>query len=81
MRVFVAFNHLLQLQKLHWRKMSAHALLKMTRDLFRVMSLAPRRKCPRNVVQMRDAMVALFGDDGLQFLATVRDQKLFWSKF
>ena len=81
MRVFVAFNHLLQLQKLHWRKMSAHALLKMTRDLFRVMSLAPRRKCPRNVVQMRDAMVALFGNDGLQFLATVRDQKLFWSKF
>ena len=81
MRFFVAFNHLLQLQKLHWRKMSAHALLKMTRDLFRVMSLAPRRKCPRNVVQMRDAMVALFGNDGLQFLATVRDQKLFWSKF
>ena len=64
MRFFVAFNHLLQLQKLHWRKMSAHALLKMTRDLFRVMSLAPRRKCPRNVVQMRDAMVALFGNDG-----------------
>ena len=61
--------------------MSAHALLKMTRDLFRVMSLAPRRKCPRNVVQMRDAMEALFGNDGLQFLATVRDQKLFWSKF
>ena len=81
MRVFVAFNHLLQLPKLHWRKMSAHALLKMTRDLFRVMSLAPRRKCPRDVVQMRDAMVALFGNDGLQFLATVRDQKLFWSKF
>ena len=53
----------------------------MTRDRFRVMSLAPRRKCPRNVVQMRDAMVALFGNDGLQFLATVRDQKLFWSKF
>ena len=32
---------------IHRRKMSAHALLKMTRDLFRVMSLAPRRKCPR----------------------------------
>ena len=47
---------------IHRRKMSAHALLKMTRDLFRAMSLAPRRKCPRNVVQMREAMLALFGN-------------------
>ena len=30
---------------LHRRKMSAHALLKMTRDLFRAMSLALRQKC------------------------------------
>ena len=45
----------LALISLHRRKMSAHALLKMTRDLFRVMSLAPRRKCPQNVVQMREA--------------------------
>ena len=29
----------------HRRKMSAHALLKMTRDLFRAMSLALRQKC------------------------------------
>ena len=30
---------------LHRRKVSAHALLKMTRDLFRAMSLALRQKC------------------------------------
>ena len=57
--------------------MSTHALEKMTRDRFRVMSLAPRRKCPRNVVQMREAMAMT----ALQFLATVGDKKLFWSKF
>ena len=38
---------------------------KMTRDLFRVMSLAPRRKCPRNVVQMKEAMAAFFGSDSV----------------
>ena len=31
--------------EVHRRKMSAHALLKMTRDLFRAMSLALRQKC------------------------------------
>ena len=31
--------------RFHRRKMSAHALLKMTRDLFRAMSLALRQKC------------------------------------
>ena len=62
--------------------MSAHALLKMTRDLFRAMSLALRQKCPRNVVEMKEAMAAFFlAVTALQFLATVRDQKLFWSKF
>ena len=45
--------------------MSAHALLKITRDRFRVMSLAPRRKCPRNVVQMKGAMAAFFGSDSV----------------
>ena len=50
---------------IHRRKMSAHALLKMTRDLFRVMSLAPRRKCSRNVVQVREAIVAFFGSDSV----------------
>ena len=44
----------------HRRKMSAHALEKMTRDQFRVISLAPRRKYPRNVVQMKEAMAAFF---------------------
>ena len=44
----------------HRRKMSAHALLKMARDLFRVMSLALRQKCPRNVVEMKEAMAAFF---------------------
>ena len=48
---------------LHRGKMSTHALQKMTRDWFRVMSLAPRRKFPRNVVQMKGAMAALFGSD------------------
>ena len=61
--------------------MSTHTLEKMTRDRFRVMSLAPRRKCPRNVVQMKEAMAAFLAVTALQFLATVRDQKLFWSKF
>ena len=41
--------------------MSTYALQKMTRDRFRVMSLAPRRKCLRNVVQMKEAMAAFFG--------------------
>ena len=45
---------------IHRRKMSAHALLKMTRDLFRAMSLAPRQKCAGNVVEMKGAMVAFF---------------------
>ena len=44
----------------HRRKMSAHALLKMTCDLFRAMSLALRQKCPRNVVEMKEAMAAFF---------------------
>ena len=75
------FSQLLQAGKtvafVHRRKMSTHALQKMTRDRFRVISLAPRRKCPRNVVQMKEAMAVT----ALQFIATVRDQKLFWSKF
>ena len=58
-----------------------HALQKMARDLFRAMSLAPRQKCPRNVVEMKEAMAAFLAVTALQFLATVRDQKLFWSKF
>ena len=29
------------------------------------MSLAPRRKCPRNVVQMKEAMATFFGSDSV----------------
>ena len=64
----------------HRQKMSAHALLKMTRDLFRAMALALRQKCPGNV-EMKGALAAFLAVTALQFLATVRDQKLFWSKF
>ena len=45
--------------------MSAHALLKMTRDLFRAMSLTPRQKGPRNVVEMKGAVAAFFGSDSV----------------
>ena len=61
---------------IHRRKMSAHALLKMTRDLFRVMSLAPRRKCPRNVVQVREAMVAFFGSDSVAISCHCKRSKI-----
>ena len=57
--------------------MSAHAQLKMTRDLFRAMSLALRLKYPRNVLEMKAAMVAFLAVIALQLLATVGDQKLF----
>ena len=42
------------------RKTSTHALQKMTSDLFRAMSLAPRQKYPRNVVEIKEAMAAFF---------------------
>ena len=61
---------------IHRRKMSAHALLKMTRDLFRVMSLAPRRKCPRNVVQMKGAMAAFFGSDSVAISCHCKRSKI-----
>ena len=53
-------NIRLQAPTLHRRKMSAHALLKMTRNQFRAMSLAQRQKCLRNVVEVKAAMAALF---------------------
>ena len=46
--------------QLHRRKMSAHALLKITRDVFRAMSLAPRQKYPRNVVEMKEVDGSFF---------------------
>ena len=56
--------------------MSAHALLKMTRDRFRVMSLAPRRKCARNVVQMKEAMAAFFGSDSFAISCHCKRSKI-----
>ena len=47
----------------HRRKMSTHALEKMTCDRLRVMLLAPRRKCAPNVVQMKEAMAPFLGSD------------------
>ena len=46
-------------------KMSTHALEKMSLDLFRAMSLAPRQKYPRNVVEMKEAMAAFSGSDSV----------------
>ena len=60
----------------HRRKMSAHALLKMTRDLFRAMSLAPRQKYPRNVVEMKEAMAAFFGSDSVAISCHCKRSKI-----
>ena len=43
--------------------MSTHALQKMARDRCRAMLLAPKQKCPRNVVEMKEPMAAFFGND------------------
>ena len=60
----------------HRRKMSTHALQKITRDRFRVMSLAPRRKSPRNVVQMKEAMAAFFGSDSVAISCHCKRSKI-----
>ena len=62
--------------RLHRRKMSAHALLKIARDLFRAMSLAPRQKCPRNVVEMKEAMAAFFGSDSVALSCHCKRSKI-----
>ena len=56
--------------------MSAHALLKMARDLFRAMSLAPRQKCPRNVVEMKGAMAAFVGSDSVAISCHCKRSKI-----
>ena len=61
---------------IHQRKMSTHALQKMTRDRFRVMSLAPRRKCPRNVFEMKEAMAAFFGSDSVAISCHCKRSKI-----
>ena len=66
---------------LHRRKMSTHALQKMTRDLFGAMSLAPRQKCPWNVVAIKEAMAAFCGSDSVAISSHCKRSKLFWSTF
>ena len=56
--------------------LTTHALEKMTRDRFRVMSLAPRRKCARNVVQMKEAMAAFFGIDSFAISCHCKRSKI-----
>ena len=56
--------------------MSTHALQKMTRDLFRAMSLAPRQKCSRNVVEMNEAMAAVFGSDSVAISCHCKRSKI-----
>ena len=56
--------------------MSAHALLKMTRDLFRVMPLAPRQKYPRNVVETKEAMAAFSSSDSVAISCHCKRSKI-----
>ena len=65
---------------IHRRKMSAHALLKMTRDLFRAMSLALRQKYPRNVVEMKEAMLAFFGSYSVAISCHCKRSKIIFIK-
>ena len=67
-------------ESIHRRKMSAHALLKMTRDLFRAMSLALRQKYPRNVVEMKEAIAAFFGSDSVAISCHCKRSKIFFIK-
>ena len=60
--------------------MSAHALLKMTRDLFRAMSLALRQNYPRNVVEMKEAMAGFFGSDSVAISCHCKRSKLIFIK-
>ena len=61
---------------LHRRKMSAHALLKMTRHLFRAMTLALKQKCPGNVVEMKGALAAFFGSDSVAISCHCKRSKI-----
>ena len=60
----------------HRRKMSTHALRTMTRDLFRTMSLAPRQKCPRSIVEMKQAMAGFFGSDSIAISCHYKRSKI-----
>ena len=48
----------------------------MTRDRFRAMSLAPRQKSPRNVVEMKEAMTAFFGSDNVAISCHCKRSKI-----
>ena len=72
-------SHLLASIRFHRRKMSAHALLEMTRDLFRAMSLALRQKCPRNV-EMKEAMAAFFVSDSVAISCHCKRSKIILAK-
>ena len=65
---------------LHRRKISTHALQKMTRDRFRVMSLAPRQKYPRNVVERKEAMAAFYGSDSVEISCHCKTSKIYLVK-
>ena len=49
---------------------------KMARDLLRAMSLAPRQKCPRNVVEMKEAMAAFCGSDNVAISCHCKRSKI-----
>ena len=68
-------------QKLHRRKMSTHALQKMARNRFRAMSLAPRQKCPRNVVEMKEAMAAFFRSNNVAISCHCKRSKIILVEF
>ena len=69
-------HYVKSIDQLHRRKMSTHALQKLTRDRFRAMSLAPSQKCPRNVVEMKEAMAAFFGSDDVAISCHCKRSKI-----
>ena len=48
----------------------------MTRDLFRTMSLAPRQKCPRNVVDLKEVRASFFGGDSVTIFCHCKRSKI-----
>ena len=56
--------------------MSTHALQKIARDRFRAMSFAPSQKCPRNVVEIKEAMAAFFGGDNVAISCHCKRSKI-----
>ena len=56
--------------------MSTHALQKMARDRFRAISLAPRQKCPRNVVEMKEEIAAFFGSENVAISCHCKRSKI-----